>query len=241
MNTKSPSTLRTAVLERIARGDVRMHSRLYFALQLAIVILLGMLILGISVFLANFISFSMRIAGHDALLGFGARGVKTFLAIFPWGWLTADIILIALGSFLIRRFPFGYRRPVLFVAGGLLILALGFGVALDRATPLNEHLLRGADDDRLVPPFNTLYQGVHTPPPHDRGIFHGIVHSVGTSTFTISHDDFDHDNDDGLFLVLPPDGFSLANVSVGERVYIAGTPTPYGIEAYGIEELPSEE
>ena len=119
------------------------------------------------------------------------------------------------------------------------MVAVVAGVAVERGTPLNAFLLDDADHDRLPAPIGSLYEDVHGGAPHDRGVFRGIVDTVSTTTFVMQHDDFDHDGDDGSFTVIIPTGFDASTLAPGERVYVAGTPTPEGIQAYGIQVLPA--
>jgi len=238
---RTPDTLRDKILTRIQRGELRMRPKSYFVLQAGVILALSVLVLLVSTFLANFISFTLRVGGHDSLLWFGPRGLASFLIVFPWGWLALDLALAVLAVLLVRRFRFGYRNPILSTAAALAIGALAIGIALDRGTPFNDDLLRSADNDALPSPLGEFYEMAHAGPPHDAGIFRGIVSAIGTSTITLVHDDFDHDRDDGAFVVIPPQGFDFNAVSVGDDLYIAGTPTPDGISAYGIRELPQDE
>ncbi|HVW71896.1 MAG TPA: hypothetical protein VHB93_01960 [Candidatus Paceibacterota bacterium] len=231
-------TIKDAVLSRIQSGEVAMRSRGYFVLQTIGLAVLAALVVAITTFIINFVLFVIDVEGHGSLLTFGPRGIETFLLIFPWGWFVLDVVLVVATTLLIRRFRFGYRRSFLYVAGILFVLALVAGVALDRGTGLNALLLDDADHDRLPPPIGSLYQGVHNGAPHDQGVFRGVVDTVSTTSFTMRHDDFDRDEDDGSFTVLLPDGFDASGIAPGARVYVAGNRVPGAIAAYGVQVLP---
>lgn len=238
MNTQD-SSLKDKVLARIEQGEVRMHSRLYFIVQIVAIAVLSVFALAVSAFLINFILFAVYTGGHDSLLGFGTRGLFIFLLIFPWKWLAIDVVLLGLVAVLIRRFRFGYSRSLLFLSFGIIFIAVVLGITLERGTTINDDLLERADHDALPAPLGTFYQSVRAQPPHDEGVFRGIVTVVATTTFSMKHDDLDHDADDTTYVVIPPMGFDLGTISLGDHLYVAGTPTPEGIQAYGIQELES--
>jgi len=239
-HTQEPQgDLKDTVLARIRAGEVHMRPRIYFILEAAGLLILAALVVAITAFLVNYLVFALDVEGHGSLLTFGPRGIGTFLVVFPWGWLILDLVLIVLTTLLVRRFRFGYRRSFLYIAGALCVIAIIAGVVVERGTSLNAFLLDDADHDRLPAPIGSLYEDVHGGAPHDRGVFRGIVDTVSTTTFSMHHDDFDHDGDDGSFTVIVPAGFDVSTLTPGERVYVAGTPTPEGIDAYGIQVIPA--
>src|SRR4051812_23632551 len=92
----SKDSLRDSILSRIKTEQIAMRPRLYFTLQLAAVAVVALSTLLCTIFIFNFIVFSIRINGHDAFLQFGARGLSNFLLFFPWVILVLDIALVAL-------------------------------------------------------------------------------------------------------------------------------------------------
>ena len=132
-----------------------MRPRLYFVLQVAALLALAFLALGISVFIINFILFSVRLNRIDTLLGFGPRGWGAFVRFFPWTLLLADVGLIALLEWLLRRFRFGSKIPVLYLLGGLLFVTILTGAVLDRGTPFNDDLFKIRAG--LPAPFRLIY------------------------------------------------------------------------------------
>lgn len=215
-----------------------MRPRAFFVAQVILVLALCIIILGISVFLANYLAFLIRISGHDSLLGFGSRGITTFLLVIPWKWVAVDALLIVLTVYVLRRFRWWYARPAVYLSSGLFIAALVVGFFIDEATPFNDDLLRRADHDELPAPIHALYEHAHEGAPHDQGVYRGIVSAIGTSTLTLAHDDFDHDEDDGDLTILPPAHQDLSAFHIGDRLYVAGSQVSSStISAYGIQEL----
>lgn len=226
-----------SVLAKIRERQITMRSKFSFTFETFLAAFVALIILLISIALANFILFGLRINGHDALLGFGARGLTAFLVIFPWPLLILDILLIVFLERLLRRFKFGYRSPVLYLLLGLLVIASGISFAIDRATPVNNVLFTRARTGGLPAPIGEFYINARVPAPHDRGIYRGTVTEVGTSTFEMSHDDLDADTDDAHYIVILPPRFPVIDLSVGERVYVAGDLEGGEIRAFGIRKL----
>ena len=146
-----------------------MHPKYYFWLRVAAVALVSFAALVVSVVICNFILFSIRINSQDVFLSFGPRGWGAFLYFFPWKLFIVDILLVGLLLWLLRQFTFGYKSPLLYMFLGLFVFTVGAGLLLDRATGLNEHFLREAEERRLPPPMRDFYVKVrHTPPPEFR-------------------------------------------------------------------------
>jgi len=150
--------LKEKILSDIRSGQVHMRPRFYFVLQVAALALLAFVVLVISVFIFNFILFSIRINHVDTLLGFGPRGWGAFIQFFPWTWLLVDILLIAVLEWLLRTFRFGTKIPALYLLGALVAVTLVAGLAIDKGTPLNDDLLQRHAG--LPPPFGDLYSHV---------------------------------------------------------------------------------
>lgn len=229
------------VLAKIREKRIGMRPKLFFTLEALLVGLVALMILAVSIALVNFILFGLRVNGHEALLGFGLRGVAAFFVLFPWPLLVLDVLLVIFLERLVHRFAFGYRSPILYSLAGILAVALMAGVLLDRATPLNDDLLRQADHGGLPPPFGELYEHTRTPTPHAQGIYRGTVTDIGTSTLRMKYDDRDNDTDDAAYTVTLPPGFTPSAFTTGERLYVAGDMVDGVIHAFGIHPLPSEE
>lgn len=211
--------LKDRVLERIREKRVSMRPRSYFTFENFLAGFVALVILVVSVAILNFIFFGLRVNGHESLLSFGPRGIAAFLLVFPWPLLALDVLLVLFLETLLRRYKFGYRSPTLYLLIGLLAVAITGGLAIDRATDVNDRLLNTADHGGLLPPFGELYERIRVPAPHDRGIFRGTITDVATSSITMRHDDLDRDTDETEYSVLLPAGFAASDLSVGERVY----------------------
>lgn len=153
----SKQELKDRILAEIRSGQVAMRPRAYFVLQVIALIVVALAALAVSVFLFNFIVFSIRLNRVDTLLGVGPRGWFAFLTFFPWSQLALDVLLVLVLEWLVRKFSWGYKVPTLYLLAGLLALTFVTGAFIDRATPFNDDLWQGRRG--LPPPLQIIYVG----------------------------------------------------------------------------------
>ena len=233
----STNTVKEGVLKAIREHKVAMRPAALFKAEYILMAVLSVIVLAITVELAGFIFFGLRINGHEALLRFGPQGVGTFLIIFPWLLFIIDVVLLILLLSLIRHFAFGYRKPILLVLGVLFVAGGASAFILDRETPLHDRLMRDSDHGGLPAPFGGLYGHVRGPVPHEQGIYRGVVSEILPDRFRMTHDDLDADQDDTGYEVIPPASDPLTSFSVGENVYVYGNEAHGVIYAIGIQQL----
>jgi hypothetical protein len=187
----------------------------------------------LSIFIFNFILFSIRINSHDAFLAFGPRGIQGFLIFFPWLTLMLDVVMIVILEWLIRKFRFGYRIPMLYIVGAILALTFVAGFALDRGTYFNDRLMDRAEHEGLPPPLAFMYHGARHAP-HD-GICRCTVTAIENSTITVA--DFRDGATTTYTVLLPTDDIraTSSNIKVGDVVFVAGDKDEDGtIRAFGV-------
>lgn len=224
--------IKDKVLERIKSGKAHMHPRAYFVAQIIVTAGVAVLALALSAFVLSFIIFSIHESGEQFLLGFGGRGVATFLMLFPWFSLIIDLAILFLLEWLLQGFKFGYRVSLLSVFFGVFILSALLAVVVD-LTPIHQMLLDSADKGDL-PVVGGLYESIRDS--HDsQGVFRGTITSLQGSEITITHNDGDHDADDGIRTVVLPQ--NAPPLQVGDRVYVYGSGSGGQIQAYGVELL----
>lgn len=153
----SNDKLKERILAEIGAGKVAMRPRAYFVLQVAALVLVALAALVVSVFIFNFIVFIVRLNHEDLLLGMGLAGWGAFLLFFPWTLLALDVLLILALEWLLRKFSWGYKVPMLYLLAGILALTFLVGAVMDRATPLNDRLWEGRHG--LPSPIRVIYQG----------------------------------------------------------------------------------
>lgn len=233
--------LQQKILDKIRAGEVSMRPRYHFVLKVAalVVVLVGIVL--VSVFILNFILFSIRISSQDVLLGFGTRGIEAFLALFPWSLLAIDILLVFAAQWLLREFKFGYKLPIVYVLAGLLVATGAAGFVLDRVTGLNDELLSRFDRDELHGPVGQLYGGARRLPPPGQGICRCIITAINGNTLTV----VDSHSTTTLTVVVPEDDphATTSGLSVGDVILIAGDgdsdTDDIVIRAFGVHKLPA--
>lgn len=230
------TNMKEKIMQEIAAGKVAMTPRAYFHAKMAALVTLSLGVFLSSVFLFNFIFFSIRLSGQDALLGFGPEGWRAFVFFFPWGLFALDIILVFFLQKFLREFRFGYRIPVLYLLGGLMGAALLAGFTLAATTPLNERLHERRGD--LPPPMRALYDGARRPPPEGSGFCRCIILAIDGSTLTV--EDMRPLPGGGstttLTVILPEDDrrATTTGLAVGDVVFIAGEEEDGIIQAFGV-------
>lgn len=230
-------SIQKKVLERIRSGKVRVRPRAYFVLRLASIIAVALAVLVISVFVVSFVIFSIHESGEQFLLGFGGRGILTFLRLFPWFILFFDVGLIILLGWLIQEFRFAYRVSLASVLAGIVIVSTLLG-SLVAVTPFHSDLLERADHEAL-PLLGGLYKSIHDSHAEE-GVFRGTVISVGENEILVAHEDNDRDADDGVHRVLLPK--DSPPLSVGDRVYVLFSSAGEELyEAHGIGRFPDRQ
>ncbi len=231
------NSLKEKLLKDIRAGEVSMRPRVYFTLKLAVLIATALSILAITVFIINFIFFSIRLNGHETLLGFGSQGFGAFLFFFPWPLLVLDIGLIALLQWLVRKFRFGYHIPVLYLVAAAVFGATLIGFALDRGTSFNDRVFEKRG--HLPPGMRGFYDGARKPPRLGSGICRCSILSIEGNTLIV--EDTRPVADGGatttLTVVLPSDSrrATTTNLSVGDVIFIAGEEKDGVIQAFGVK------
>lgn len=226
--------IKEKVLEKISANEVTMRSKNYFIFKAAALIALGIAVLTISVFVCDFILFSLRINGHYSLLGFGSRGMWMFITFFPWGLLFFDGVLVFLLERLLRQFRFGYRTPVLLLLFALLIVILSIGFFIDRGTALNNQLLLRARGHQLIAPLDKYYERAGHP-----SLQEGVCRCVVTGVYNESITAYDMSlGTTTIFTItIPQNVNATATLNVGDVVYIAGDKDEHGFRAFGVQKL----
>lgn len=230
MTTPSTHDLKDEVLQKIRTGDVQMKSKSYFAWQVIALAFVAALIVIIAAWIVSYIIFSLSISERFSLLGFGWRGVMTFLSLFPWKLAAVEVILIIFLNWLIHRFRFSYRSPLLYsLLGGLLVSGVLAWVM--HSGSVQEVLLSQHYRSNL-PLIGSLYDRVERPD-DEPDVVRGIVIEIHGRDIVIRNID-----DEALLKVLLPENFQLGPIlMVGDEVFVAGELTDYGLEAYGFKKV----
>lgn len=227
--------MKDAILRKINAQEFSMRPRIFFTAKLVALVVVATAVLLISVFIVNFILFSIRINSHATLLGFGLRGIEAFLLFFPWALFVLDIALIASLQWMLHWFRFGYKTPALYLLSGLVLLTLGAGFVIDEGTPVNDQFLREADEHRLPSPFGDFYGRARHLPSLDDGFCLCTIEVISGNTLVVN----DTHSTTTVTVMLPTDDLraTTSGLMVGDRVLIAGDRDGDTIEAFGVRKV----
>ncbi len=228
--------IQNGVLEKIRDGKVHMRPRIYFVARFALTILIAVFALVISAFVISFVFFSVHESGEQFLLGFGSKGILTFLLLFPWMSLLLDLVTLFVLEWLLQGFRFAYRISLLTIFLGIFACSTVLGILVN-LTPFHGVLLNQADQGAL-PIIGEMYESIRDSHA-SQGIFRGSIRSMQGNKIVLVHDDYDHDGDDGVHTIILPSNYPP--LKVGDRVYVFGAPIDGVIQARGIQKLSTEQ
>lgn len=223
------SDLKNTVLTKISTSEVKMRPRIFFIGQLIGLIIVGVSLLITIALLTSFIVFSIQMSDRFFLIDFGARGIKTFLFLFPWPLFFAAIILLILFIVLFRNYRFAYRTPMIYVSCGALIVSIIVG-GIIHTTSFHNQLLRRAQM-RQLPFVGGLYEQIRHPSEH-RDIVRGRIINISFPLITIQNEENE------LILVrLPMSTANHKQLKVGDWVFVAGDLVDNELRAYGVRKF----
>ena len=231
-NKEQFDTLKKNILEKIQKNELLMRPKRQFILKIAAVAFLVFITFILSVFICNFIFFHIIESGRGALLTFGPRGYLSFLQFFPWTLLFIDIGLIILLQYTLRTFEFGYKRPGIYLATGILGVIVVSGILVSQQTPFNRILSEEATLGHLPMPIRDFYNQALQPPPAGRGICRCEVISIDDDTLLLK----DTDGDGTVLTIILSDAMPH-DFEVGTTVFVAGDVRDNKLNAFGIQKM----
>lgn len=232
MNHKK--NIKAFILNKIHGDELSMHSKYYFLFRFMAIVFVGVVVLVLSVFILNFILFSIRISGHGNLLSFGWKGFFKFLLIFPWFLLFLDIIFIAILEWLLRKFSLGYKLPVLHLLFIVLFFTLSAGLFIDRGTSFNDVLLDRAEKHRFPALMNNFFKGAKNLPKPNTDICLCTIVSIEEGRLIAKDERL---LDSPIFtIIIPEDNSSIDYefIREGNTVFIAGELHEDVLYAFGL-------
>lgn len=161
------------VLSAIMAGRVRMRPKWHFVLHAALgatgvaIALLALL------WFAGFILFTLRETGVWLAPFFGPRGWFVFFASVPWLIVVLSLVFLVVLEFLVQRYSFAHRRPLLYSVLGIVFVVVVGSMAV---APVHRALFRFARENRL--PFGRglyLEYGMMRHPDFRRGRIFGLT------------------------------------------------------------------
>ncbi len=222
---KSPSLIKR-VLEQVRNGRVKMRPKSYFILRTILVVLIVCLVALFVLYLVSFIVFNLRTSGVWFLpkFGFGAMGV--FFRSLPWLLIVIALVLIIVLEVFVKRFPFAYRRPILYSVLGIILLAF-LGSFLIAKTPFHPELFWRAREGRL-PMMGGFYGGLGLPKLAD--VHQGIVIGITDEGFSI-------ETPRGELLTVVA---TSTDIQENDRVVVLGKRDDNRVEAFDVRKVDDE-
>lgn len=181
LNHNQHSNTEDKILGDIKDGKIKMKPRLYF---IAKGILLGFafgILLLLTIYLASFIIFSIRISGIWFLPFFGNGHFSMILATLPWVLITLAILAIVTLEISAKKFRFVYQKPIAYsllaITSGILLLGLLVGLS-----PFHARVFHGARQ-RSIPLLDPVYHRYGSL--EFQNVYNGIVSQIISPDFTI--------------------------------------------------------
>jgi len=113
-NEKQKNSIKEQILDKIKKGEFKMHPKFYFFLKAIVVTIIVIILIVIIVFLISFIVFSSENNGAQFLIGSGFKGILSAIYLLPWIFVLIVLIAIILIEKLIKRYKFTYKRPLIY-------------------------------------------------------------------------------------------------------------------------------
>jgi len=115
--------LENKIMKQIKNGQVKLKSKYLF---LAEKISLGsglILLILLAIFFLNLSLFYIKSTDNLEYLSFGKGGSLAFLETFPYHWLLICVASLIIAGYLVNRYNFAYKKPFLYTASAIILMA----------------------------------------------------------------------------------------------------------------------
>lgn len=220
-------TIHDNVLKAIEAGQVKMKPKWHFVVRTAL-LLVGTILLTLSIlYVASFIIFIMRQNGLLFVSSYGWHGLNVLINSIPWLLVGMTIVFIVLLQILIKKYSFGYGKPLMYSVLAVIVIVIVGGMLLEK-TSIHQGLFNEAENDRL-PLFGGMYRQFGEE--HSESITIGKIHELLNNGYRIEN----HTNDDIVIIVtpqtkLPPN----SSLQIGDVIFVLGRQNGNTVEAEGI-------
>jgi hypothetical protein len=159
------------IIQSIRSGTLKIRPRWHFILKSILLVSGVVLILIGLVSLFSFIIFILNQTGLWFVPRFGFRGVETFLISLPWILIFTSLIFIVSFEILIRKYRFGYKRPLMYSILAVISFAAIGGLAL-ASTSVHSEFYKRARRGQL-PLVGSMYRAFGNQ--HFRNVHSGVI------------------------------------------------------------------
>lgn len=166
----------------IESGHIKMRPRWQFLVRSILLIIGTFIVLLAILFLASFILFILRQSGLWFAPGFGLSGFGIFIRSLPWILVVLAALFIIALELLVRKYSFGYGRPLIYTLFGIIFIAIIGGIILEM-TSFQRTLFVSARNNQL--PFGGgFYRSFGAGSP-DQNLLAGNIAAVSSTIFLI--------------------------------------------------------
>ena len=229
--TKTFSKMKEFITEKIARGEIVKHSKIYYVILNLALYFAAFLALALAVFFGSFVVFTLRFRHPWLLMGFGWPGFWRLLLSLPWLIAGFVLVLVAAIEFVSWRYTHLYRKPLLYSVLTIILVVVVVSSLIARTT-FHSTMFRYAQHNRL--PFAGFMYRMFNAPHLPDGYF-GQVVSEDSSVWQLKTNEGDNVqvvlSDDTRF----PTGKD--DIHVLDNVLVFGPRTSSTIYARGIRKI----
>lgn len=174
--------LKDNIIKKIEAGQVAMRPKWQFVLK-TLLMFIGVLLIAFSlVYIVSYIVFVLKYTGAAYGPMMGTQGALVFLFSAPWTLIALALLFIIILEILVQKFSFGYRKPLLYSALGIIAVAT-LGTLILLQTPLHQRIQEKSEKGG-VPLLGKIYREFGENPRHN--IRQGIIDSVTAEGFVLN-------------------------------------------------------
>jgi hypothetical protein len=153
--SKKKIDIKKMVMEKIENRQIKMRPRLYF-ISGSFIIGLGTIILILTASLTvNMIAYKLDAVNASGIANLGLWGWRIMLRVIPWNQVFVASLLLGLGTKLISKYEFSYKKGLTWMILGMIVGVIGL------SSLMNKYSVR----KRLPgPSVKKLYQIKEIPP-----------------------------------------------------------------------------
>jgi len=219
-----------AVLEKIKTGQVKMRPKIHFILKTALITLGAIVAALFLLYIISFIAFALRVSGIIFTPGIGYRGFGPFLFALPWLLISVALALVLILEFLVRKFSFAYRKPILY---SLLVIffVVMLGSFVVAQTDFHSRFLDQAERNEL-PLMGGFYKDYGNPKHGNINI--GVIYEKVDNGFNM-----ETRRGEDLSVMFSPDTSFVSDDDIKENdtVVVVGYKKDNIIQAVGVREV----
>jgi hypothetical protein len=219
------------IIKTIKSGDVKMRSRWYFVLRDILGTVAIVIILLIAVYVCSFIIFVLHQDGAWFVPVFGFGGWFALFNALPWVLIVLSCLFVVALAFLVMRYPFSYRWPVLYSFLGICFLIAAASFLFVQTSFSNTFFSSPMSED--LPLFGEYYPGVGVLSPNN--VHRGQIEVLTPAGFIV--EGF-FGTTSTVFIASQTDMMFAGPFEPGDIVVVFGNRSATGtIQAVGIEKI----